>query len=168
VRLEREARERDEMDRLRRKFASDGSEDEVDDADQIGNGKGNDAYNSYRRPFQATDTKPAGPKKNKLGKSINVGGERSYGRVFDDPFSSAVVLLLLPFCPPLSVYLTFRECGGMNRHRVRELGVCVLLTVLGWVPGVVYALVVYFRHLPRPVGVEENLSSRQVNKVRSG
>ncbi|KAB5578266.1 hypothetical protein GE09DRAFT_1089122 [Coniochaeta sp. 2T2.1] len=96
------------------------------------------------------------------------GQGKSYGRVFADPFSAAVVLLVLPFCPPLSVYLTFRECGGMNRHRCREMGVVVLLTVLGWVPGIIYALVVYFRHLPRPNDPQENQALHLSPRQRSG
>ena len=65
------------------------------------------------------------------------GNDKSYGRLFADPFSAALVLLVLPFVPPLSVYLTFRWCGGINRHRAREFGVVVVLTVLGWVPGII-------------------------------
>lgn len=129
-------------------FFSDGSDDEVDKEDHAprptrGEEEEEDNPASDKGRENKSEEKKKGgkgkakKKNNKLHNCIKLAREKSYGRVFDDPFSAAVVLLVLPFCPPLSVYLTFRECGGLNRHRAREVGIAVLLTILGWVPGVV-------------------------------
>ncbi|KAH8906299.1 hypothetical protein BR93DRAFT_979400 [Coniochaeta sp. PMI_546] len=170
LRLEREARE---LAQLQGQVFSDGSDDEMDE----------EKNHAHRSPAPRQDNDPSTvkvdseipkarkkekSKDNKLHNCSKVAREKSYGRVFDDPFSAAAVLLVLPFCPPLSVYLTFRECGGLNRHRVRELGVVVLLTVLGWLPGIIYALVVYFRHLPRPVNPHEDQALHLSSRQRSG
>jgi hypothetical protein len=186
IRLEREARE---LATLQAQFFSDGSDDEVDrehahDPPSAGQ---KDEPNAEQTDTNAPKAKKKGKaRNNKVHNCIKVARQQSYGRVFDDPFSAAVVLLVLPFCPPLSVYLTFRECGGMNRHRARELGVVVLLTILGWLPGIVCefilppewcrrgaketvdALVVYFRHLPRPLNPQENQALHLSARQRSG
>lgn len=130
VRLEREARE---LAYLRSQFLSDGSSD--------------DEFEPRQEPVRKDRKESGGPrrqggrtakvKKHGVQNCLKLAKGKSYGRVFDDPFSAAVVLLVLPFLPPLGVYLTFRECGGMNRHRVRAVLVCVLLTALGWLPGII-------------------------------
>ncbi|OIW25892.1 hypothetical protein CONLIGDRAFT_684433 [Coniochaeta ligniaria NRRL 30616] len=150
IRLEREARE---LAQLQAQSFSDGSDDEAgreDHAQYPPSPRQKDEPRTEETDASTPGAKKEKAKNQKLRNCLKLARERSYGRVFDDPFSAAVVLLVLPFCPPLSVYLTYRECGGMNRHRVRELAVVVLLTILGWLPGIVYALVVYFRHLPPP------------------
>lgn len=144
ARLAREAEEARELARLQAQFLSDGSDDEVDDR----RARDRDEHPTAAPLTEGTgteevDLKLAGGHKNKKAKASRPKNKKlarsspSYGRVLDDPFAAAVVLLVLPFCPPLSVYLTFRECGGLNRHRVRELGVAAVLTVLGWLPGIV-------------------------------
>jgi hypothetical protein len=133
LRLEREARELAEL-QAQVGFFSDGSDDEVDRA-RVTKSDGKEVVGRVRsKKWQHGKSVKAdmeGRKEGKIHNCIKLAREKSYGRVFDDPFSAAVVLLVLPFCPPLSVYLTFRECGGLNRHRTRAVGVAVLLTVLG-------------------------------------
>lgn len=157
LRLEKEARELAMLQAQVRQFFSDGSDDEAAAAadkqerrpapgDHVTAPPGSSRKDDpAAREKREDDHDKGGEKKGNTGKArthklhrcVKLVREKSYGRVFDDPFSAAVALLVLPFCPPLSVYLTFRECGGLNRHRAREVGVTVLLTVLGWVPGVV-------------------------------
>lgn len=140
IRLEKEARELAKL-QAQVQFFSDGSDDEADQHAQDdraaapgGQEGGDDAREKGEGDGKGERAKAGNDKLHNCFKLVR---GKSYGRVFDDPSSAAVVLLVLPFCPPLSVYLTFRECGGLNRHRAREVGVAVLLTVLGWVPGVV-------------------------------
>ncbi|KAJ9130895.1 hypothetical protein NKR19_g9705 [Coniochaeta hoffmannii] len=177
-RLEKEARELAKL-QAQVHFFSDGSDD--DEVDKEEDGRARDDSVSHGQEEEVVGSadgttpedkevkkKTGGAKNNKLHNCIKLAREKSYGRVFDDPFSAAAVLLVLPFCPPLSVYLTFRECGGLNRHRARGVGIAVLLTILGWVPGIVYALVVYFRHLPRPPDPQENQALHLSPRQKSG
>ena len=138
-----------ELAALRAQFFSDGgSDDEGADSGGGGNGNGPDFAAGDVSPRQlgragddqrdvgAEEQEDAPRGKHRVQNCIRLAREKSYGRVFEDPFSAAAVLLVLPFLPPLSVYLTFRECGGLNGQRSRIVWVCTLLTVLGWVPGV--------------------------------
>ena len=56
------------------------------------------------------------------------------------------ILIILAFLlPPLSTFF--------KRGLLREFWICVLLTILGWIPGIIYAIYVvmkYHHHYYRP------------------
>ena len=52
-----------------------------------------------------------------------------------------ILILLALLLPPLSTFL--------KRGLLREFWICLLLTILGWIPGIIYAIYVvmkYHRH----------------------
>ncbi|RKU48480.1 hypothetical protein DL546_004302 [Coniochaeta pulveracea] len=74
---------------------------------------------------------------------------------FRDPFTAAMTLLILPFLPPVAVHLTLQETGERYKKGYkRKMATAVALTLCAWVPGVIYALLVYIRHLPSPANEE--------------
>lgn len=87
---------------------------------------------------------------------------------FRDPFTAAVTLLILPFCPPAAVHLTLKETGERYKkgYKTRMVAV-VALTFCGLIPGVIYALSVYFRHLPSPANEEKKPRRERVKRIKA-
>jgi uncharacterized membrane protein YqaE (UPF0057 family) len=82
--------------------------------------------------------------------------------IFHDPFTAAVTLLILPFCPPVAVHLTLKETGERYKKGYKTKMVAVVaLTLCGLIPGFIYALSIYFRHLPSPANEAEKPPRRE-------
>lgn len=46
------------------------------------------------------------------------------------------------FCPPYAVYSMCRADGSPENWRLGLIIACIILTILGWIPGVIFAFTV--------------------------